>query len=420
MIILFYFFYTALYSLFPNERPFPPPPSPSPPLPMTDTPDDPQCSCDLPQIVINELDHAKTIITIENSAMQSNEGNCSARSNTTTTATTKTATNGNSRGFMSELKEMAQKINQLPDLEGELTQALTRVKSQDEEMARFRQQVKKLETELRMRSGKVKELESRVCETNGHTAESAQRALAEVDQLRSQLAQLQEKNETLRNKLRSSEKSSHYYRTLSGGLEKTVESKRQIIEHLQQQSAQYLERLVEFEKSKMTAKYLDQCDAEEQLQAARMMLKEREFEIEQLCENFQDLESSVCENLQVIEEERKVQTTAIRQNGGGGGGKQKRGSNNIDNQQQLMRCTTPASGVGAVCHVTGCPSSLFDDVARNLHGILHKIALLKEAHPHMAAMTARGQARISCCAAVAAVGQSNDLNSDLENCTCDK
>lgn len=220
--------------------------------------------------------------------------------------------------FMSELKqvgcELAQKINRITDIDEELKHALHRLDTQEEEICRYRQQVYKLEADLKARNSKVKDLERKVVDQSSQSQETVKQAKCEAEVAKGRVQQLEEcleeqkrnncelnqRIESLKSKLRSSEKGAAYYRSLNATLDKTLESKRMVIEDLQQQTQQYLERLVEFEKVKMSHKYLDHFDTSDELQAAKLMLKEKDFEIAQLWENLTVLETAVCENLNEI------------------------------------------------------------------------------------------------------------------------
>lgn len=327
-------------------------------------------------------------------------------------------------GFMSELKQvgsdLAHKINLLTDIDDELAHALSRLETQEEEIVRYRQQVYKLEADLKARNGKVKDLERKVSEQSGQSKDLVQQAMCEVEAAKCRVKQLEEcleeqkrnnceldqRIEALKNKLRSSEKCAAYYRSLNASLDKTLESKRKIIEDLQHQTAQYLERVVEFEKSKMSSKYMDQCDVEDQLQAARMMLKEKDFEINQLWENLAVLENAVCENLSEIGVERRNFTkdtliaqarTQQQQHNQSMNGSQQPCCKSycnmtaMDECQQQMMMASPSSrcggGVGVSKLGKECSSNKFEEVSKNLHHILKKITQLKQAHNNNNNMT---------------------------------
>lgn len=317
-------------------------------------------------------------------------------------------------GFMSELKQvgsdLAHKINLLTDIDDELALALNRLETQEEEIVRYRQQVYKLEADLKARNCKVKDLERKVCEQNGQSQEAVTQARLDVEVAAGRVKQLEEcldeqrrnngtldqRIEALKNKLRSSEKAAAYYRSLNVSQEKTLESKRRIIEDLQQQTAQYLERVVEFERAKMTSKYMDQCDVEDQLQAAKMMLKEKDFEITQLWENLTVLENAVCANLSEIGVERRNYTkdTLIAQAARNQSQQPpccnlSKYNNNLTasdecQQQQMMMAGGCMSPVGSRCggnKDTCTSSSKFEEVSNNLQHILKKITQLKHSMP---------------------------------------
>lgn len=346
-------------------------------------------------------------------------------------------------GFMSELKQvgsdLAQKINLLTDIDEELATALHRLETQEEEISQYRQQMQKLESELKAKHHRVRELERKVNEQNGHSRDAIKQAMSEAEESKGRAKQLEDlleeqKNthselnqriESLKTKLRGSEKSAHYYRSLNESLNKTLESKRKIIEDLQVQSQKYLERAVEYERVKMNQKYLEHSDPEEQLQAAKLMLKERDFELAQLWENFTVLENAVAENLQEV---------------GVGGGRRKESTKEAVKQnhyqhvepccsdwcnmrapeQQLVMtgggggCTSPV-GFGG-----GSKREKFEEVERNLQNIQKKITQLKKAHGgggggggHQQQL----QGRNYCKPAAVSCGGSVD---DNYSCTCGK
>lgn len=326
-------------------------------------------------------------------------------------------------GFMSELKQvgsdLAHKINLLTDIDEELGTALSRLEAQEGEIVCYRQQVYKLEADLKARNGKVKELERKVCEQQCQSQEALTQAVCELEAARCRVKQLEEcvdeqkrhncelnqRIEALKNKLRSSEKCAAYYRSMNASLNKTLESKRQIIEDLQQQTAQYLERVVAFEKAKVSDQYMDHCDAEDQLQAATMMLKEKDFEIAQLWENLQVLEDAVCENLAEIGVQRRhfTKDTLMAAAGKGGNPKQKpppanqsqqaclksccnvvdRGDCGGQQQQQVVVsnvCMSPPSRFARGGAGKECNASKIEEVSRNLQNILEKVTELKKKH----------------------------------------
>lgn len=344
--------------------------------------------------------------------------------------------------FMSELKqvgsELAQKINRLTDIDEELKHALHRLDTQEEEICRYRQQVYKLEADLRARNSKVKDLERKVVDQNSQSQETVKQAMCEAEVAKCRVQQLEEcleeqkrnnselnqRIESLKSKLRSSEKGAAYYRSLNATLDKTLESKRMVIEDLQHQTQQYLERLVEFEKVKMSHKYLDHADTSDQLQAAKMMLKEKDFEIAQLWENLTVLETAVCENLNELGVDGRIfkKTPLIVATA-----KQSQPSQSeqpsccnvccdlvMAQEDQLNTGCMSSGRVVKDSKSSKVSSSKLEEVSRNLQNILKKITQLKQVGGGcgnaQAALTA-GQGGDEQCAALP------DFN---HNCSCGK
>lgn len=321
-------------------------------------------------------------------------------------------------GFMTELKkagtDFACKINLITDIDEELVCALNRLETQEEEITRYRQQVYKLEADLKAKNSKIRDTEKKYCEMNAKSEVALKQMAGELDSSKMRNKQLddcldeQKRNnselnqriEALKNKLKGSEKCASYYRSLNASLNNTLESKRKIIEDLQCQTQKYFERIVEFEKSKMSEKYLDQCDVEDQLQAAKLMLKEKDFEITQLWENLAMLESAVCENLSKIGVERRNYTkdTLVAATGGIGRSAGKPCCNSYCNilsdecQNQIVTCGSPirkyggggggAKGGGTSGSVDRdpCNSYKFEEVSKNLQNVLKKVTQLKQVH----------------------------------------
>lgn len=434
-----------------------------------------ECLCDLPNIIINDLDRSQTVITIQKptTTMANNCESACGSPNMKLTGTLSHLQNNNPilnygkggagpltatrmcgsrvHGFMSELKQvgsdLAQKINLLTDIDEELATALSRLDTQEAEITRYRQQVFKLEADLKARNCKVKDLERKLTE-HCQTSDIVKQLQCELDTANSRVKQMEEcleeqkqhkcelnqKIDSLKSKLKNSEKSVAYYRSLNTSLEKTVESKKLMIDDLQHQTAQYLERLVECEKVRMSSKYLDQCNTEEQLQVARMMLKEKDFEIAQLWENVEVLESALCENLQKLGVERRnfskdALVAAVRrhqQNKPCHQGTPQQGCNckqcvSTEGTTNVNGFGCEGGGEGGSNKRYGKLGSKIEAVEKNLLKIHEKLVLLKKQHANNG----------SCGGAVGAItasggGGSHDpcccggSVSDFNGCNCGK